>query len=527
MNPESDSEPSHADLSNTPAAVDSAGTAPDVSPDQRRTPFLDNVLRENQINPLSFHMPGHKAHMTPHPGLVEYWGGNLYPADHVEIGGWLDYLHAPKRSLREAQTLAALAYGADHTFFLINGSTVGNIGALMAGSHDGTKVIVPRASHRSIYAGLALSGATPIWIEPIPHPEVGFSLATHPQTIKRLLEENPDVTAVHITSPNYYGLISDVESIATIAHEHNALLVVDAAHGPHLGFHDGLPTSPLHLGADMVVMSTHKTLSALTQCSMLHVKGDRVDRPRLAHLLAMLQSSSPSSILLASLDVARMEIAIHGHDLLDRALTVSQKARAAIRAIHGLWCYGEELVGQDGIFAYDPTKLVIRVTGTGMTGFQVSRRLRLEHAIDVELADLRNIICSVTIADTDETIERLITALSSIASSSATVDIESGFTAETIDFPSRVPQAVMSLRQATYAPSRRVNLADCLGEVCAESVIPYPPGIPLILPGEMIEQEHLAFLHYASSRGMNIVGPEDMTLETIRVVEGDAATRAS
>lgn len=518
-----DPEPSSAASSPiTPDTIPNTHAAPPVPLDQRRTPFLDTLTRETQANTLSFHMPGHKKHMAVHPELLEYWGGNLYLADHVEISGTIDYLHSPKGSLLEAQALAAQSNGADQTFFLINGSTVGNIGALMAAAGDNSKVIVPRASHRSIYAGLVLSGAAPIWIEPTPHPEVGYSLATPMQTVKQLFDENPDAKAVHITSPNYYGLISDARSIARIAHEHGAALAVDAAHGAHLGFHPGLPESAVRLGADMVVMSSHKTLGALTQGSMLHVNGDLVDRSRLAQVLAMLQSSSPSSILLASLDVARMQMAIYGHDLLENALKLSNLARAAIRSIEGLWCYGEELVGQNGIYDFDPTKLVIRVTDTGMTGLQVAKRLLTEFHVEPEFSDLRNIICSITIADTEQTIERLLTALRSLV---ATANVAPGSTGldDTMAFPSRLPQVILTLREATYAPSKRVSITDCLGKVCAESVIPYPPGIPLILPGEMIEKEHLDYLHYVLSRGMNIVGPEDISLETLRVVEGATA----
>lgn len=496
---------------------------PDTLPlDQRQTPFLDNLIREKNAAVTSFHMPGHKGRLAVHPDLIEYWGADLYPADLIESNGSIDYLHSPQHTIIHAQKLAAQAYGADHTFFLLNGSTVGNQAALMSVAGDGDKVIVSRAAHRSVYAGLIMTGATPIWIEPTPHPEVGFAMAVRPETVRHLLEEHPDAVAVHVTSPNYYGCFSDVRALAQVAHEYGAVLIVDSAHGAHLAFHPDLPDCAVSLGADLVVMSTHKTIGALTQCSMLHVNGDRVNCTRVAQVLGMLQSSSPSSILLASLDAARMQMAVYGQEWLGETLRLAHKLRAEIHAINGLWVYGEDLVGSHGIYAYDPTKLLIRVSDLGMTGFQMHQRLRADYGIDPEFADLKHIVCSVTIGDDDTTIAHLLTALRAIAANPSVGYVEAGAMA----FPGELPTLAMTLREATFAPSRRVSLERCLGEICAESVIPYPPGIPLILPGEVIEREHLDYLMYITSQGMHVVGPEDTTLETVRVVDDSAAQRA-
>lgn len=485
---------------------------PHQSQPQRRTPFLDNLLHEQQAGITSFHMPGHKHAFPTHPDLGEYWGNDLFRADLVEINGSVDYLHAPKGSLLEAQRLAAHAFGADQTFFLINGSTVGNLAAIMSTAHEGVRVIVPRASHRSVYGGLVLAGATPVYVEPVYHPQVGFPLGVDPAPVKALLQANPNVVAVHVTSPNYYGYGSDVGAMAALAHEHGAILIVDEAHGSHFTFHPDLPTPALHLGADVVIQSTHKTLTALTQCSMLHVRYGRVNTHRLGQMLTMLQSSSPNSILLASLDAARMQMAVDGRALLDCALELAHQARAHIREIDGLWCYGDELVGEHGIAVHDPMKLLIRVSDIGLSGFQAANFLRTECRLNVEFADLKHVICSLTVADTVESVQKLLDALHLMASRSFE-NAESS-----VEPPVGLPHAVMSLREGYFAPSRRVRLDEALGQVCAESIIPYPPGIPLILPGEMIDADMLHYLQHLVHRGMSIVGPEDTSLDTVRVV---------
>ncbi len=489
-------------------------TAQVGDPDQTRMPYLESLLAEKEAYHTSFHMPGHKMLMQPHPMLEQYWGGNLHPADIVEINGIIDYLHSPKGTLLEAQQLAAKAYGADHTFFLINGSTVGNMGAIMSASREGQKVIMPRACHRSVYGGLVLSGAMPVYIQPDYHPQVGSSLAVSADVVRKLFAENDTIAAVHITSPNYYGVLSDTATIRQIAHDNGALMLVDEAHGSHLAFHEGLPTSAVHLGADMVIQSTHKTQGALTQASMLHVNGTRANLARVAQVMGLLQSSSPNSLLLASLDAARMQMATEGHKLLSHVLELSHFAREQIRNIDGLWCFGDDLIGSHGIFDYDPTKLVISVRDIGQTGFGVSDTLRKTYSIDVEFADLHQIICSITIGDTHATIGKLLDALRQIAQTKGTLAQQ-----ETeVPPPAQLPHIAISPREAYFATSRPVPLAHAVGEICAENIIPYPPGIPLVVPGEVITQDILDYLNYLRRMGSGVVGVEDKSLATLRVV---------
>ncbi len=484
--------------------------------DQSRMPFLESLMQEKHRWQTSFHMPGHKGVMSPSPLLLEYLGGDPHPADLVEINGIIDYLHSPKGALLESQQLAAEAYGADTTFFLINGSTVANEGAVMSVSSSEQKVIMNRASHRSVYGGVVLSGAMPVYLQPETHPQIGYPLAVTGESVRRLLEENSNVAAVHITSPNYYGILSDTATIAEIAHQYGAALLVDEAHGSHLGFHESLPSSATYLGADMVIQSTHKTQGALTQGSMLQCNDTQgfINVARVAQVMSLLQTSSPSSILLASLDAARHQMAMYGRDLLDRAINLAVFARQAICEIDGLWCYGDEMVGSYGIYAYDPTKLIIRVADLGMTGFEAYNKLRYEYGIDGEFADLRQVICSITIGDTQDSVGKLVNALRGLAQDKRPVVTQDLLSTA----PTRLPELAISPRDAYFACSRVVPIREAVGEISAENIIPYPPGIPLIVPGEVIDAEHLDYLDYLMGKGSGVVGTEDKTLQTVRIV---------
>lgn len=484
--------------------------------DQFQMPFLQDVKEEESI--LSFHMPGHKGDATLNPAMTALVGSLFIKTDvAVSIRGNIDYLHAPQASLKEAQELAAQAYGSNHAFFLVNGSTVGNMAALWAMAGDSETVIVPRASHRSIYGGLVVSGAMPVYVEPLYHPEVGYPLATPVDRIARLLDAHPMARGVQITSPNYYGYLSDTAAIAKAAHARQMPLAVDEAHGPHLAFHPDLPETAVRLGADLIVQSMHKTLSALTQGALLHCNEGRIDLSRLAQALAILQTSSPSSPLLISMDAARMQMATEGKELLARTLALAEHARSEIRAIPGLWCYGDELVGVGGVHAYDPTKLVIRVTDLGINGLEASDYLYNKLEIQVEFAELRHIICSLTIADTEARVEHLLIALRVMARELRRQPDEAQTVPEIA--PPPLPEIVLSPRQAFFARSKSVSLDRSAGHICAESIIPYPPGIPLALPGERITTDTLAYLKHILRGGFTIVGPQDTSLKTLRVVD--------
>jgi arginine decarboxylase len=484
--------------------------------DQTRAPFFDSLVNtRQQRSPLSFHMPGHKFNPDLLPELADFFGAGVFTGDLNEAVPTIDYLHAATGPLVEAQQLAAAAVGADHTFFLVNGSTIGNQAMLMAAVRDRQKVIITRAAHRSVYAGLILSGATPIYIMPRVHPQVHFPLAVEVGAVQNRLEEHHSVVAIHVTSPNYYGYLPDIEGLVKLAHAHNIPLLVDEAHGAHLRFHPDLPPSAVGLGADVVVQSPHKTLGAITQAAWLHLTGQRIPFTLLRYLVGILQSSSPNVILTGSLDVARRQMALHGKALLDRTIELAQRARTAIRQIPGLWCYGEDLVGNYGIAEYDPTKLVIRVTDTGLSGKEFAAELWSRFNLTVEFADPWQLICSITIADTPDRIDRLIGALRAVAQ-----DHQGGSPPDRVELaPPPLPQLILNPRQATFRSSRRVPLIKARDQVCAEQVIPYPPGVPLLMPGEVISAEMIDYVQYLLRQQIKIVGPEDLQMKTVRIIE--------
>lgn len=481
---------------------------------QARAPFFESLVQARAQQPVSFHMPGHKFDPALLPEFTDFFGAGVIAGDLDECLPPIDYLHAATGALAAAQALAAAAVGADHTFFLINGSTVGNQAMLMAAAHDGQKVIVPRAAHRSVYAGLILSGATPVYVAPRYHPQVGFPLAVEVSAVQEKLVEHPDAVAVQVTSPNYYGYLPDVGALAELAHDRHIPLLVDEAHGAHLPYHPDLPRSAVSHGADLVVQSAHKTLGALTQAAWLHLTGQRVSAAQLRYIVASLQSSSPSVLLTGSLDVARRQAALHGRALLERALQLAQHARAAIRQIAGLWCYGAELVGEQGIAAHDPTKLVIRVTGAGWTGKDFAAELWARFNIGVEFADPRHVICSITLADTAPKVDFLLSGLRALAHDQRQAALDE----RALPQPPALPRLALNPRQAMFLPARSLPLSAAVGQVCAEQVIPYPPGIPLLMPGEVVEAEMVDYVTYLLSQHIQFVGPDDLRLNTIRVL---------
>ncbi len=372
-----------------------------VALDQHRTPYFQALLEYVDSGVLPFHTPGHVQGNGMDLAFREFVGDNICAIDLTPMPG-IDDLLQPTESIKEAQQLAAEAWGADNTFFLINGSTSGNQCMMMTALNPGEKVAVPRNSHKSMLGGLIMSGAEPIYMQPEVDEELRMDHCVTPETVSATLQQHPDVAAIYLVSPTYYGVAADLESIERIAHDAGKLLLVDEAWGPHFHFHPALPLSATSAGADLCVNSTHKMLSAFSQCAMLHQKGERVRLDRLASVLKMFLSTSPNLPMVASLDVARKQMATEGERLLSRTIELAQAARNRINEIEGLYCFGEELRGRKGIFALDPTKITVTVTGLGYTGYEASEILRRRHNIQVELADLFNVVALFTIGTTED-----------------------------------------------------------------------------------------------------------------------------
>ncbi len=450
----------------------------------------------------SFHMPGHKQQVNAlHPDARGIFGVELIANDLSEMGGF-DYLHAPEQSIVASQQRAAEVFGAAQTWFLVNGSTGGNLAAITALAGDGDAVVMLRASHRSVYGGVVLAGAEPIYV-PMRHDQVedGWFVGDD-----ALLDDLPTtgVAALHLTRPNYYGMAIDIDRWVETARRLDIPLIVDEAHGSHFAFDERLPETALALGADITIQSTHKTLGGLTQASMLHAseRGMRWAE-RLGRSAQQLQSSSPSALLTISLDLASEHMRADGRKLVGQAVDFGEHLLAnlpePLRAVRST------------ALATDPTKVVIDVRPLQMTGFAAAQWLRQERQLWVELADQHRIVCSITMGDTGASVAALTTALIDLAA-------ERGASAGQLSPRWVTSHRSMPPRQAIQAKVVSVPLAKSVNRIVAEYLIPYPPGIPLAVPGEVMTAELMDALLQYRSIGSRIVGPTDGTLSSLLVV---------
>jgi arginine decarboxylase len=492
--------------------------------DQRKTPYFQALLDYVDAGVLPFHTPGHIQGNGMDLAFREFVGDNICAIDLTPMPG-IDDLLQPTESIREAQALAAEAWGADNTFFLINGSTSGNQCMMMTAVNPGDKIAVPRNSHKSMLGGLVMSGAEPIYMLPEVDEELRMDHCVTPETVAQTLREHPDLVAIYLVSPTYYGVAADLVSIERIVHDAGKLLLVDEAWGPHFHFHPALPISATAAGADLCINSTHKMLSSFSQCAMLHQKGKRIRLDRLKAVLKMFLSTSPNLPMVASLDVARKQMATEGFTLLSRTIELAQETRNRLNGIPGLYCFGQELQGRKGIFALDPTKITVTVKGLGYTGYEASEILRRRYNIQVELADLFNVVALFTIGTTRDAADRLVNAFEELARSERELDMfaPSGILEErlrrgTFRLPA-VPPMRMRPREAFLADAESVRLRESKGRICAETITPYPPGIPIIAPGEELTAEIIDYLRLELKAGVRIQGPYDDKLRTIRVVK--------
>lgn len=477
----------------------------------KKTFILDQLKKHAENRIVSFHVPGHKNGRP----LEKYnsFSSDMMALDTTELPD-TDNLHAPKGIIKKAQDRAAKVFRADHTFFLINGTSSGNISALMAVLNPGDKVIVPRDCHKSIMHGLIIGGYIPVYVNPQINTEWGIPAGIKPETIEKALWDNSDVKAVVITYPNYYGICSDIKAIANIVHKYSKILIVDEAHGSHFILNDRLPKLSIEAGADIVVQSTHKTLPALTQSSMLHVKSDKVDIDRLKTMLMMNQSSSPSYLLMASLDAATDIVDRDGPKLMGNLLAKITSFESEIKKIKGIKIMDEKIVGQDGVKDKDKTRLVINMTGIGFSGIELNEILRTTYNIQMEMADINNVVGVTTIGNELHDFEKLLSALKDIASNGVQKRIESVVPS----FSFRSPKILVYPREATFSPKKNMLFKNSLGKISGEYIIPYPPGIPILCPGEEITKEIIEYVDHLKRFGVEIIGTKDEQLETIRVI---------
>jgi len=482
---------------------------------QFKTPLFDALVSLAESRKVSFHTPGHKSGKGISTRFKKYVGPKIFSIDLTTLDE-VDCLQKPVGVIKEAQELAAEAYGADHSFFLINGTTVGNHAMVLAACLPGDEILVARNAHKSVLTGIILAGAHPHFFMPELDADLGIPLNVRLEKVKSTWGQHPSAKALILTSPNYYGVSADLASIFSFAKEKGLLILVDEAHGPHLHFHPHLPLPALRAGADLCVQSTHKIVGGMTQSSMLHVKGSRVDLPRLQGVLQLMQSTSPSYVLMASLDLARMQMATEGRKLLDKAIHLAEEGRARIREIEGIACFGRAEIQANAGLDLDVTKLTISTRGLGITGFSASSLLNNESDVQVEMADLFNLLVIVSIGDRKDDLGRLVAGLEKIAQGQTR---GAGRAMEVIFPPPEGPLRLLP-REAYFSPYRYADLQEARGQISSDIVTIYPPGIPLLIPGEEISAEIAEYLMAMGSKGARIDGLREGPAPKIRVLSG-------
>lgn len=481
---------------------------------QLETPLFDALLAHRNRHPIQFHIPGHKKGQGMDPAYREFIGDNVLSIDLINIAP-LDDLHAPKGVIQQAQALAAEAFGADHTFFSVQGTSGAIMTMILTVVGPGDQIIVPRNVHKSIMSAIVFAGAIPIFIHPEVDTELGISHGISPESVEKALTTYPNAKAVLVINPTYFGFVADLQRIVDIVHARNIPVIVDEAHGVHIKFHDDLPLSAMQAGADMAATSIHKLGGSMTGSSVLNIKEGLVSAKRAQSVFSMLTTTSTSYPLLASLDTARRQLAVNGYELLDDAIRLAKDARKRINTIPHIHCVGREKLGTSATFDMDPLKLLISVKDLGITGHLAEEWLRQNANLEVELSDLYNILCLITIGDTKKEINLLINALNRM---SQAFDSEATITETNVKIP-EIPALAMTPRDAFYAQTESIPLAQAEGYICAEFIMVYPPGIPLFIPGEIITQSTIDFIQMNIEAGLPVQGPEDSTLQNIRVIK--------
>jgi arginine/lysine/ornithine decarboxylase len=487
---------------------------------QKETPLFSGLVEHAKKNPVQFHIPGHKKGTGIDPEFRKFIGDNALSIDLINIGP-LDDLHSPKGIIKQAQELAAEAFGANHTFFSVQGTSGAIMTMIMTVCGPGDKIIVPRNVHKSVMSAIVFSGAIPIFIHPEIDEKLGISHGITTDAVEKALEQHPDAKGVLVINPTYFGVSADLRKIVEIAHSFQVPVLVDEAHGVHIHFHEDLPLSAMQAGADMAATSVHKLGGSMTQSSILNIREGLVSPKRVQSIISMLTTTSTSYLLLASLDVARRRLVMEGKELIGETIRLAESIRDRINKIEHLYCVGSEILGRKATFDYDPTKLIISIKDLGITGYEAEKWLREKYNIEVELSDLYNLLCIITPGDTEHEGDVLIKALQ---------DLSNEFHTEAEKLHAQVvlpdiPLLALTPRDAFYADTEVIPFAESEGRIIAEFVMVYPPGIPIFIPGEIITEENLRFIKMNIEAGLPVQGPEDDELKMIRVIKEHKAIR--
>jgi len=475
---------------------------------QEKTPLLDALQEFKQMRMVPFDVPGHKRGKG-NPQLTEFLGEKCLTVD-VNSMKMLDNLCHPISVIKEAEQLAAEAFGAAHAFFMVNGTTSAVQAMILSVCKRDEKIIVPRNVHRSVINAMILCGAVPVYVNPKTNDQLGIALGMTIEEVKNAIEKNPDAKAVLINNPTYYGICSDLKGITTLAHEHNIKVLVDEAHGTHFYFGENLPITAMAAGADMAAVSMHKSGGSLTQSSLL-ICSDQVNADYVRQIINLTQTTSGSYLLMSSLDISRKNLALHGKETFKKVEAFAQYARDEINKIGDYYAFSKELINGQDVFDFDITKLSINTLEVGLAGIEVYDLLRDEYDIQTEFGDIGNILAYISVGDRESDIERLISALSEVRrrfKKSKVGLLETEYI---------IPEVVLTPQQAFYADKYSLPLEECVGKVCTEFVMCYPPGIPILAPGEMITPQVVEYIRYAKKKGCSITGPEDMDIERLNV----------
>lgn len=478
--------------------------------DQSRAPIHEALEKFRKKRVVPFDVPGHKRGRG-NKELKDFLGETCVGID-VNSMKPLDNLCHPVSVIKEAEQLAAEAFGAAHAFLMVGGTTSAVQSMVLAVCKRGDKIILPRNVHRSVINAMVLCGAVPVYVNPDVDQKLGIALGMKVSQVEEAIKENPDAVAIFVNNPTYYGICSDIRSIVKLAHDNDMYVLADEAHGTHFYFGDNLPIDAISAGADMAAVSMHKSGGSLTQSSILLI-GKEMHEGYVRQIINLTQTTSASYLLLSSLDISRRNLALRGREIFAQVMDLAEYARKEISNIGGYYAYSSDMINHDSIYDFDKTKLSIYTLDIGLAGIEVYDKLRDEYDIQIEFGDMGNILAYLSIGDRRQDIERLASSLAEIKRLNSRGK-EGLMPHEYIS-----PELAVSPQAAFYADKEQLDLQETSGRICSEFLMCYPPGIPILAPGEMITDRILDYIIYAKEKGCSITGPEDPDINKLNVLK--------
>lgn len=478
--------------------------------DQSRAPIHEALEKFRKKRVVPFDVPGHKRGRG-NKELKDFLGETCVGID-VNSMKPLDNLCHPVSVIKEAEQLAAEAFGAAHAFLMVGGTTSAVQSMVLAVCKRGDKIILPRNVHRSVINAMVLCGAVPVYVNPDVDQKLGIALGMKVSQVEEAIKENPDAVAIFVNNPTYYGICSDIRSIVKLAHDNDMYVLADEAHGTHFYFGENLPIDAISAGADMAAVSMHKSGGSLTQSSILLI-GKEMHEGYVRQIINLTQTTSASYLLLASLDISRRNLALRGKEIFAQVMDLAEYARKEISNIGGYYAYSSDMINHDSIYDFDKTKLSIYTLDIGLAGIEVYDKLRDEYDIQIEFGDMGNILAYLSIGDRRQDIERLASSLAEIKRLNSRGK-EGLMPHEYIS-----PELAVSPQAAFYADKEQLDLQETSGRICSEFLMCYPPGIPILAPGEMITDRILDYIIYAKEKGCSITGPEDPDINKLNVLK--------